>query len=164
MTTTIINLWGGPGSGKSTTAAELFVKLKKRGVVVELVQEAAKESAWHKQEIVQADIFFEQVRRVFRLLGKVQVIINDSPIELSGFYPHFYGDDALSKTYRQLATDINAIITATGHEIHDYWVKRTKPYEAAGRYQSAEEAKRMDQAMNDYFRAVVSRAFVKEVS
>jgi len=31
MITHYINIFGGPGAGKSTTAAEIFVAMKKRG-------------------------------------------------------------------------------------------------------------------------------------
>lgn len=41
--TSVINLIGGPGSGKSTTAAGLFFRMKSMGVRCELVTEYAKE-------------------------------------------------------------------------------------------------------------------------
>lgn len=39
----VVNLWGGPGCGKSTLAAELFVTLKKSNIEVALVNEYAQE-------------------------------------------------------------------------------------------------------------------------
>jgi hypothetical protein len=39
----VINLWAGPGAGKSTTAAGLFFLMKLTGRRVELVTEYAKE-------------------------------------------------------------------------------------------------------------------------
>ena len=42
----IVNLFSGPGAGKSTTAAGLFYKLKKQGVNCELVTEYAKHVTW----------------------------------------------------------------------------------------------------------------------
>ena len=41
--TLIINLIGGPGSGKSTTAAGLFYKLKQMGIDCEMALEFAKD-------------------------------------------------------------------------------------------------------------------------
>ena len=41
--TLVINLIGGPCSGKSTIAAELFARLKKMGVHCELVSEYIKD-------------------------------------------------------------------------------------------------------------------------
>ena len=37
----VINLYGGPGTGKSTTAAALFALIKREGYNVELVTEFA---------------------------------------------------------------------------------------------------------------------------
>ena len=37
---------GGPGSGKSTISAEVFVELKKRGANVELVTEWIRQDLW----------------------------------------------------------------------------------------------------------------------
>lgn len=44
--TKVINLYGGPGTGKSSTAGMLFAHLKLRGVNCEYVQEYAKDAAW----------------------------------------------------------------------------------------------------------------------
>ena len=46
METKVINLFGNPGSGKSTVAAYLFSELKSRGLEVELVTETAKDLVW----------------------------------------------------------------------------------------------------------------------
>ena len=45
----IINIFGGPGVGKSTVAADLFVIMKKEGYSVELVTEYAKELTYEKK-------------------------------------------------------------------------------------------------------------------
>lgn len=39
----VVNLFGGPGCGKSTTMARLFADLKTRGLNVEMVSEFAKD-------------------------------------------------------------------------------------------------------------------------
>lgn len=44
--THIINICGGPGIGKSATAAKLFAKLKEGGVNAGLVTEYVKQWAW----------------------------------------------------------------------------------------------------------------------
>ena len=46
MKTKIINIFGNPGSGKSTIAAYLFTALKSRNIEVELVTETAKDLVW----------------------------------------------------------------------------------------------------------------------
>ena len=45
----VINLFGGPGCGKSTTAADLFARMKLRGLSVELVTEYAKDVVWDEK-------------------------------------------------------------------------------------------------------------------
>lgn len=72
--TTIINLYGGPGAGKSTSAAFLYYLLKANGFNVELVREYVKDWAWEKRVITNYDqIYFlgKQVRRESLLYGIV---------------------------------------------------------------------------------------------
>lgn len=42
----VINLFGGPSTGKSTTAAEIFVYLKKKKINCEYITEYAKDKTW----------------------------------------------------------------------------------------------------------------------
>ena len=90
METKVINLFGNPGSGKSTVAAYLFSELKSRGLEVELVTETAKDLVWDediKRLSNQMYVFSTQLHRVDRLIGKVQYIITDSPLLLQiGYY------------------------------------------------------------------------------
>lgn len=66
--TTIINLYGGHGSGKSTSAAYYYYVMKKDGLNVELVRQYVKDWAWEGRKITTNDqIYFlgKQVRRVY---------------------------------------------------------------------------------------------------
>lgn len=78
----IINLFGGPHTGKSTTAAGLFFLMKTEDYSVELVTEYAKELAWEDRMESQDFIFAMQNRRIERLKGKVDYVITDSPLLL----------------------------------------------------------------------------------
>jgi ABC-type oligopeptide transport system ATPase subunit len=86
----IINLWGAPGSGKSTTASGLFFLMKINKKKVELVTEFAKELVWEKRENMfgdQVSIFSEQNRRLCRLEDhNIDFAITDSPLPLPVFY------------------------------------------------------------------------------
>ena len=87
--TLVINFYGGPGIGKSTMAAALFYELKKLGENVELVQEFAKDLTWEERHNTLANqpyILGKQYHRMMRLVGKVDYIINDSPLPISIYY------------------------------------------------------------------------------
>lgn len=88
-TTYIVNLFGGPGSGKSTTACLVFARLKQAGISCELATEVAKDLTWDERQKTlkcQPYISGKQIWRLERLLNKVQVVVTDSPIPLCPFY------------------------------------------------------------------------------
>ena len=85
----LINLYGGPGCGKSTLASRIFSFLKKQGYIAELTGEFAKDSIYDDNLSVFNDqyyIFGNQYHRVKRLWNKVQYIISDSPVLLCPIY------------------------------------------------------------------------------
>ena len=45
----VVNLFAGPGSGKSTTCAGVFAKLKLAGVNCEMALEYAKDKVWEER-------------------------------------------------------------------------------------------------------------------
>jgi len=135
--TLIINMYGGPGSGKSTLMAGLFAYLKNRGINCEMAPEYAKEKVWEESFRVldnQLYVFAKQHHRISRLIGKVNVIITDSPLLLS----LYYGGDK-SKEFNDL---VISEFRKTRHM--DIFVKRCKPYNPKGRNQTEKEAKLID--------------------
>ena len=48
--TLLVNLYAGPGAGKSTGAAYIFAKLKTAGVDCEYVSEYAKDRVWQEDQ------------------------------------------------------------------------------------------------------------------
>lgn len=145
--TKLINLYGGPGTGKSTSAAYLFAKLKMLGVNAELVQEYAKEWAWDGRPISPIDQFHitrEQLARETRLYGKVDVLVTDSPILLGAFYCRKYGSDSAYVAMQELVSNARRSARDRGCELLDVWLTRSKPYNPAGRYQDEAGAKQVD--------------------
>lgn len=134
----VVNLFAGPGSGKSTGAAFLFAYLKLMKVNVELVTEFAKELAWEGDKDFMANnqvyITGQQIRRMNRLIGKVDVIITDSPIELGALY-----------TDSPLLKELCYSEGSKWDRRLDFFVNRVKPYNPSGRNQTLEEAMVLDE-------------------
>ena len=86
----VINLYGGPGSGKSTTAAGLYYRMKMAHHNVELVTEYAKDLVYADRLEGMLDqqeyIFAKQNNRLHRLRNKTDWVVTDSPILLSTVY------------------------------------------------------------------------------
>ena len=138
----VVNLFAGPGAGKSTGAAFLFAFLKLFKVNVELVTEFAKELAWEgdKEFMSRNQLYItgQQVRRMIRLVGKVDVIITDSPIEMAAFYTE-------EPTLKQLCKEEGAKFSNR----LDFFIERTKEYNPSGRNQTFEEAKEIDRRIRE---------------
>lgn len=135
--TLIVNLFAGPGAGKSTTAAGVFYKLKSLGKNVELVTEVAKDFTWANRHYClrcQPLIFGKQLYRLERLIDKVDVVITDSPILLSIVYAGQY-----PKSFIDFATDVFNTFDNV-----NYLLNRKKEYVPIGRRQSAESSMALD--------------------
>ena len=135
--TIFVNLFGGPGTGKSTLCASIFSELKRKGVDCEMALEYVKDLVWEEsfEKIKnQVYIFGKQQNRLFRLDGKVDVVITDSPLLNSIVYyrgnnPHF--SDVVMFEFKKL----NSL---------NYYLVRTFDYVDNGRMQSLEQAKQVD--------------------
>ncbi len=137
MGTLVLNLFGGPGTGKSTTAAGIFHKLKLAGVNCEMALEYAKDRVWEGSGHVldnQLYVFGKQYHRLWRLLGKVDIVITDSPLLNSLLYyrgenPHF--PEMVTFEHKGL-NNFNVLL------------QRVKPFNPAGRLQDEAQAKDLD--------------------
>lgn len=138
----VINLWAGPGAGKSTTAAGLFNLMKVQGYKVELVVEWAKEAVYEKRTHTLASnqlyVFAKQEQRLQRLLGNVHFAITDSPLPLSLIYAPRSG------AYREAYFKDCVLGFWRSYENINFHVARTKAYEKYGRQQTEQEARKID--------------------
>lgn len=138
----ILNLYGGPGASKSTTAAGVFHKLKLLGYNCELVTEFAKHVVWRENFTTlknQLYIYAKQHDRIFHLKDKVEVIITDSPTIMGLVYTDF---TKISPSFEQLALDEFNREDCINMNI---FIERVKLYNPKGRTQTEEEAKLKDQ-------------------
>ena len=92
----VINLFGAPGSGKSTTMARLFADLKQEGYNVEMVSEFAEDLVYENRIDATKDelyIFAKQNHRLFKVKDKVDIVITDRPLLLTCVYDKLYGEN-----------------------------------------------------------------------
>jgi len=135
--TLVVNLFGGPGSGKSTSASHIFANLKWEDIECELVQEYAKDLVWEKRFKTFEDqvyMFGKQHHRVFRLLGQVDVVITDSPLLLTPIY-----DGEKRETLKKLSFE-----EFDKNHNFNIFLRRKKKYNPKGRNQDEEGAKEKD--------------------
>lgn len=145
----IICLYGGPGSGKSTTAAGLYYLLKSQNYNAELIREYIKDWVWEKRPIAEGDqtyIFAKQSRKERQyILNNLDFIVTDSPLILTHFYGIRY--DAMEQEYntsKVMLAHHHGFCKKYGYKVEHFIVRRTKQYNPAGRYQSEEQAKEYD--------------------
>ena len=155
MKTTIINLYGGPGVAKSTSAAYLFYLMKARGDNVELVREYVKDWAWEGRKFGAYDeIYFlgKQVRHESMLFGKVDYIVTDAPVYMTAYYAELYCSTRLAQGVTEAAVAFYVQAQEDGHRHYHVRLERDKPYKADGRYQNEQQALDMDKGIDDFLK------------
>jgi nicotinamide riboside kinase len=136
--TLIVNLYGGPGSGKSTMMASLFAKLKWNKIDCEMATEYAKDKVWENSIHILDDQLYvtaKQYHRLFRLNGKVDVILTDSPILLGTIYNETIKIQEFDILVYKLNEQFNNL---------NIFLERKKVFNPNGRLQTEEEAKTKD--------------------
>lgn len=148
--TVVINLLGGSGLGKSTTAALIFGEMKLAGLHCELVREFVKEWAWQGRKIQPEDqttIFANQLAREKMYYGKLDYIVTDSPLLLGPIYQKYYsGEDPISQN---VFDEIKAA-EDQGVIYLNFVLNRNRTFDPRGRYETAEQAKEVDAFVLDY--------------
>lgn len=149
-----VNLFGGPGSGKSKTAARLYDALGRQHLSVELVTEFVKRYAYEKIPVEgprQIFVFGSQMESEAMFLRTgVKHIVTDSPLFLQCWYSRsrkesFWGDLAhMAEYFDSLYPALNIFLDRDGI-----------PYDEHGRYQNRDEAMKVDTGM---------QAFLNEMS
>lgn len=139
----VINLYGGPGSGKSTTAAVAFAYLKNKGIRAELVGEEAKHQIYWgssnqlRNQFLLASLQYTRLRNLKE--AGCKIAISDSPLLQNIVYSRGI---SYHNELKRLVELVN-----TEFDNKNVRVIRVKPYDQFGRVQTAEEAKEIDSAM-----------------
>lgn len=139
--TTVINMLGGPGCGKSTTAAGLFHIMKLKGFDVELVTEYAKDKTWEESFMVLENQFYvlaKQEHRQWRASKQCEYIITDSALINSKAYTE-------EKWIHDAVDRLNA-------RYNNVYIRliRTKEYKTLGRSQNEDQARELDAVISKY--------------
>ena len=146
-----ICLLGGPGSGKSTTAAWLFSELKIADCSVELVSEFCKTWAVQNKPIKKWDqvyVFSSQMQQEYQFLSYgVKNIITDSPTLLGAVHGKFYHPESIM--WKSIL-DLNKEYEKDHPSINIFLNRGNNPYIQEGRYQSYGDAMRIDESILNF--------------
>lgn len=135
LNTIVINLFGEPSAGKSTSAMDITAKLKRKGVNAEYVSEFAKDKVYENNSEVfkhQEYLFGKQSFKMGRVKDKVQVMVVDSPLVLCAVYNQ---DTILGNDFNKTVLNV-----FNSYNNRNYLLTRNHPYEREGRFQNEEEA------------------------
>lgn len=150
MKTRVINLFGGSGIGKSTTAAHLFAEMKYRGFHCELVREYVKMWAWQGKKVGEFDQMYllgKQSKYESILYGNVEYIVTDSPLLLCPIYEKFHsGKELVGPAALNFIEDAKT----KGVEHLNFVLTRNKKFDPRGRYETPEVAAKVDTVIKDY--------------
>ena len=143
--TLVINLIGGPCSGKSTVAAELFARLKKMGVHCELVSEYIKERIYEENHTMpsnQIPIFGMEYYSIVNKVGKVDCCVHDGSfinniIYKQGENPEF--DTLVISEYKKFI-NLDFFIERGNIEFEDY-----------GRIHNLKQSKELDKIIKETY-------------
>jgi hypothetical protein len=109
---TIINLIGGPNTGKTCTALGLSYFMKRAGLRVKYVQEYAEDMVYEDRANILADqlyILAKQNRRLHRLRSVTDYVITDSPLLLNIVYSKDEGTPEFRATVHEYWDSYNNI-------------------------------------------------------
>jgi nicotinamide riboside kinase len=137
-----INLFGGPGVGKSTLATRLFSEMKIQGYNVEYVSEYAKEMTYMESFNVlndQLKVLAEQHHKQWILKDKVDYCIIDGPFLLSTiYYNEKYGIP------KQEFYDFVVSLYNSYNNMNMLLLRGEYGYQTIGRNETFEESKEID--------------------
>lgn len=145
-----VNLFAGPGSGKSTLSAKLFAQLKIRHFEVELVSEFIKTWAYegrHPKSFDQYFVHASQLHAEDLILNHCQLLVTDSPLIMNAAYASFYGCE-----YSDILVDISLRFEAIFPSLN-LFIKRSVPYNQNGRYQNSTQAVEFDEFLEKFITA-----------
>lgn len=170
----VVNLFAGPGAGKTVMAMSLVVELKKQGIHAEYVSEVAKGCVYRldnyrlpKEDAkAAADLisgrFYDQVELlqeqkyqldIFAGSTQVDVVITDSPLVLSAAY---LKDDDMRPVFEDMVKDE----ALKYHNINYFIHRNTTEFEAEGRIHTLAQSVEKDKEVKDLLNRLGQRYLI----
>ena len=124
----VVNLFAGPGTGKSTGMAYIFSKLKMKGINAEIASEFAKDKVWEDSK----EVFNSQIY----IFGKQNIL-------LSMIYSR--------ENEKEYKNELDNLILKVFNTYNNYnvFLNRVKEYHQEGRFQNESEAKLIDEKVKN---------------
>lgn len=131
----VVNLYGGPCSGKSTLMAGLFYKLKSLGKNVEMSTEFVKDSVYDGNPYPFQDqiyVFANMLKHLRQYDGKVDYVITDAPLLMNSIY----GEKELPTFHKLVMEEYNR------YNNINYFLERSKDVDfvSSGRVNTEKES------------------------
>lgn len=146
--TTIINIVGAPGVGKSTLALALTSLMKMRGMNVEYVGEVIKGYIYSNDEETLSDeyrLMLEQNQAFEPYLGNVDYLVTDAPL----MGKHVYTDNPiLHQDEKRYMKDKDLIVIFVRVRDVDAYFKR-EGFESRGRIHGVEEVEELQKKYSE---------------
>lgn len=133
----VVNLFAGPGAGKTTTMAGVFSKLKLDNINCEMATEFAKELTWEERTVALSNsiyVFGEQQYRLYKLGRKVDIILTDAPLLIQYYFNKKYNFNEDENFDKLIINEFKR------HNNLNFFINRTKPFNPKGRNQTEEES------------------------
>lgn len=146
--TKIINLFCGPGGGKSSIASGLVYELKRKHINCDAPYEFPKLLAWDENHSAIKDqlyVIANQHRGIVKSWGKVDYIVLDSPILLSLIYKSYYDNSEYpSFLYGEYFDKMILNIHSHYDNINIFLERSPGLHNNAERYQNLEKSVELD--------------------
>lgn len=140
----VVNIFGEPSAGKSTSAAYIFSKLKLLGYKCELVTEFAKEKVYESNNIGLANqifVFANQFYRMDNVANQTDIVITDSPLPTAALYGK---NEYFSKDMERVIMDCFNM-----YDNLNYMLIRNHSFKGDGRIHNEEESKLIRSELKD---------------
>lgn len=154
----IVNIFGGPGTGKSTLALELTAELKKHGYNADYVSEVAKEYVYSGDtDILKSESLSSQLNLLHKqkakldlcIKGGLDYIVIDSPLLLNLAY---FNDKSISNNATQYYQKYVYNIFKRYNNINFLILRGNSLYNRQGRIQSKDDAINKDIVISELLR------------